>query len=176
MTNFERALTIDESDDALNEFGILLTKRAQRILKLIKSEGLENLPDDAHTASTETGVDATATSDSSEPNAQGEESSSSEQHETAAREGTPAEGTDVNVDPETARRLARRSELLAKANRYFDEAKAKFIQLENNSVWFGAINLACLAALRGQEDEAKQWLHTCRDRNDLAPEHLEDRY
>lgn len=161
-TNFERALTIDESDsDMLNEYGILLTKRAQRVLKLVRAEEEARL-DKQPEASVQSAPAREASHDGAgKPD--------------RVPDDRPSD-TEEGVSQDEAQRRARRAQLMAQVDRYFDAAEAKFMELERNMVWFGAINLACLAALRGREDDAKRWLYTCRDRHDLAPEHLEDRF
>ena len=57
--------------------------------------------------------------------------------------------------------------------RVYDEAEHIFVRLQKLS-WFGGINLACLAAIRGREEETEKWLRKCYDDNHLEPEHLED--
>ena len=159
VTNFERALTIadDGNADAQNEYGILLTKRAQRILKQLRREGFDPAAVN-HTPAAPAEPQPEADPSSAESSAQPEGELPIETEE----------------EKEAARRAARCAELVARANRYFDAAEAKFVELYETSVWFGTINLACLAALRGREEETRRWLGVCRDQHDLAPEHLDD--
>jgi hypothetical protein len=157
VTNFERALTIadDGNADAQNEYGILLSKRAQRILKQLRREGFDPAAvNHTHAAPAAHEADTSSADSSAQP--EGE---------------LPIE---TEEEKEAARRAARCAELVARANRYFDAAEAKFVELYETSVWFGTINLACLAALRGREEETRRWLQVCRDQHDLAPEHLDD--
>ena len=58
--------------------------------------------------------------------------------------------------------------------RLYAEAEDIFVRLEKIS-WFGGINLACLSAIRGREEETKKWLLKCYNNNHLELEHLEDR-
>jgi len=113
---FKKALEWDEENgEILNQYGILLTKQARKILQI-------------------------------EP----------------ASEGTPEE--------QKANEEAR----LKDAEELFDLAERKFLDLEDLGVWFGVLNLACLAALRDKEVEAKSWLLLCHERGQLEVEHLED--
>jgi hypothetical protein len=208
VTNFERALTIEENGDALNEYAILLTKRAQRLLKQLRLEGLGDLADDVDDPGHAVGDDAVVDGEddgdhvqASAPAEDSEAAAAEDDHERATlRAGdvegekneaaAPAEnesgqagaGADEVVpaqeeeDGETARRRARRTELLARANRYFDAAEAKFLELNGTGAWYGAINLACLAALRGREEQSKHWLCACRERHPMDPELLDDGY
>ena len=159
VTNFERALTIadDGNADAQNEYGILLTKRAQRILKQLRREGFDPAAVN-HTPAAPAEPQPEADPSSAESSAQPEGELPIETEE----------------EKEAARRAERCAELVARANRYFDAAEAKFVELYETSVWFGTINLACLAALRGREEETRRWLRVCRDQHDLVPEHLDD--
>jgi hypothetical protein len=198
VVNFERATAIDsDSADEQNDYGILLTKRAQRIWRQLRNEGFDPTALLGATAQSEEDADAAAQPEDNtdadappedadavapeEAIAEPEADASQAVSEADAQAGEP----ELPVEPvapiemteeerEAARRDARCRELVARANRYFDAAEAKFRMLYEAGVWFGAINLACLASLRGRETETQRWLSECRDNGDLKSEHLAD--
>ncbi|MEO5373848.1 MAG: hypothetical protein H7840_06155 [Alphaproteobacteria bacterium] len=55
-------------------------------------------------------------------------------------------------------------------DRLLDQAEGKCVQVEEMDSGRGTYNLACLAAVRGQEDACRQWLERARDAGYL-PEH-----
>jgi hypothetical protein len=204
VVNFERATAIDsDSADEQNDYGILLTKRAQRIWRQLRNEGFDPTALLGATAQSEEDADADADADAAaQPEDNADADAPPEDADAVAPEEAIAEPDadasqavgeadaqagepELPVEPvapiemteeerEAARRDARCIELVARANRYFDAAEAKFQMLYEAGVWFGAINLACLASLRGREAETQRWLSECRDNGDLKSEHLAD--
>ncbi|KAL6059156.1 hypothetical protein QOT17_013456 [Balamuthia mandrillaris] len=114
--------------DALNELGILYTKRAQKKLQLMALKQKANEGDGG---------------------------------EKDKEESNEENGGDIK-------------RLEEEATLFFAKAEESFQQLEKNGVWFGVINLACLYALRGNEEETKRCLLLCLERGDLGMEHMED--
>ncbi|KAL6047125.1 hypothetical protein QOT17_021835 [Balamuthia mandrillaris] len=117
--------------DALNELGILYTKRAQKKLQLMALKQKAN------------------------------EEGNDEEKDKEQEESNEENDGDIK-------------RLEEEATLFFAKAEESFQQLEKNGVWFGVINLACLYALRGNEEETKRCLLLCLERGDLGMEHMED--
>ena len=59
------------------------------------------------------------------------------------------------------------------ADRLLDEAEKKLLAVEALVEGFGAYNMACLSALRGEDEEARSWLEKSRELGHLPSlEHL----
>jgi Tfp pilus assembly protein PilF len=55
-----------------------------------------------------------------------------------------------------------RTKVGEEAGALFEQARAKLLQAEELKEGAGAYNLACVAALREQEDECREWLHVAK--------------
>jgi hypothetical protein len=150
VANFDRALKLEEGDtDALNEYGILLTKRAQKLLKQVRKE--------------------------EELEAQGAFDKVSHSSGGGSGSETGDGGSEERLLPSAeARKEARRKKII-EAENMFNQAEKNFLELKKKGVWYGTLNLACLAALRFREDECRRWLEETRQSGQLAAENLDDR-